>query len=508
MHCIHYNIFFRNKVKYLRDKVTSSAMADFNLCKFGGSSLATTKKINNVADVILADESRQIVVVSAFGKDSKTDAKVTDLLLSLASHYLSAGTIYEKTMHKINNKLSSIANGLEIGTSIVKEHMTDLEKRVKQHTKNHDQYKDNIAAWGEYTSAKFLTEFLNKKKKVKAVFVDPKDILILSDSFGDAIILPESNEKIRKYFQSPQGIQIVPGFYGYTKSNKIATLPRGGSDTTGGKIAGVIGAKVYENFTDIDFIARASCVENALPIEIMTYEEALELAYMGFSVLKDEAIVPCMEANVPINVRNSFNTDVKGTMILRSREPDKYEVTGIAYMPGFCTLNIRKVLRSRDMHGSSGAYLFETENPGKGIKFPIEHVATGVSNYSYVVPRQYFTAENVNYVIKHLSECFKIPVEDIVPDYTPLSLISIVGQGMRHRLGVSCRAAGAMAQSRLSISFCTEGASEMSIIYGVQEPEEGSLHGQEAVRAIYNEFFVNPIIGNFLKELTPERRTV
>ena len=457
---------------------------DTKLSKFGGSSLASADRIAHVAEnIILKDEERKLIVVSAFGKESPSDIRVTNQLIELASiPYNSKKTA--SYIGSLQDKLTSISQGLHIGDEIVAAQIADLEGRVRAQFLNPLQRSDYLKAWGEYTSALVLTKYLKDVKKVPARFVDPKEILVASDHFGDAVLLPSSDEKIKRVLAHAEGISIIPGFYGFTQKSEIATLPRGGSDTTGGKIAGVLGLDVYENFTDVDFIKRASDVKNALPIQFMTYDEAMELAYLGFGVLKDEAIKPCMETSVPIHVRNTFKPNQEGTWIMGHREADEHDITGIAYKPGFRSLNIRKVLHGRDKDHSLGSYVVHTEMGVTGSgEFPIEHIATGVSNISFLIPQEYFTTGTVNRLTKYLSGNFQIPPTDITPNYDPISLISVVGLGMAKTPGVCARVTAAIALQGVSIGFSTQGASELSMIYGVSENGAHPMNAQKCVQS-------------------------
>ncbi len=466
-------------------------MYDGKVCKFGGSSLADADGIKQATEIIMSDEERRIVVVSAFGG-------VTDQLIDLVETQHRVGMVKPQPLQDLNERL--LINSRELGIDInVDGLMYDLDKRVREPYSNPKQHSDNVKAWGEYVSGLFMAEYLNEIG-ANAKFIDSKEILVVSDDFGNAIILPESDEKIEYALKNLEEIAVISGFYGSTKNGQIAALPRGGSDTSAGKVAGVLKAKVYENFTDVDNIRRVSCIENALQIDVMTYDEAMELTYLGFSVLKDEAIKPCMETNVPIHVRNTFNPDKEGTWILKHRKSDDHEITGIAFRPGYCSLNIRKVLFSRDKDHSLAGYILHCEVGVTSFgEFQIEHVATGVSNISFLIPQEDFTNMTVNRVTRHLADYFKIPSDDITPNYESLSLISVVGQGMAEKPGVSARISGAIASEGVNIRFITQGASELSIIYGVNELNNEPINAKRAVKAIYNEFFVEPKIGKALK---------
>ena len=101
---------------------------------------------------------------------------------------------------------------------------------------------------------------------------------------------------------------IYPGFFGYTKDGKVATFPRGGSDITGSILAAAVCADVYENFTDVDSVYPVDPrivpdVKEGIPT--MTYREMRELAYAGFGVFADDAVIPAVRARIPINIRNT-----------------------------------------------------------------------------------------------------------------------------------------------------------------------------------------------------------
>src|SRR3712207_3195756 len=98
----------------------------------------------------------------------------------------------------------------------------------------------------------------------------------------------------------------------------IKTFSRGGSDITGAIVAKDVEAKLYANWTDVSgfLMADPRIVDNPKPIEQITYKELRELAYMGASVLHEEAIFPAKEGNIPINIKNTNRPQDKGTLIV------------------------------------------------------------------------------------------------------------------------------------------------------------------------------------------------
>ena len=113
---------------------------------------------------------------------------------------------------------------------------------------------------------------------------------------------------------------MIPGFYGATHDGSIRTFSRGGSDVTGSIVAKAIHADMYENWTDVSgfLVADPRIIADPEVIETITYRELRELAYMGASVLHEDAIFPVRKEGIPINIRNTNRPEEKGTLIVES----------------------------------------------------------------------------------------------------------------------------------------------------------------------------------------------
>ena len=197
----------------------------------------------------------------------------------------------------------------------------DLRERLAGDRKNAALFTDSIKAAGEDYSARFVAAAFSAKG-LKAQYVSPRDAgMLLSDEPGNAQVLDESYPKLAK-LRDRQGVMIFPGFFGCTKTGKVVTFPRGGSDITGAILAAAVKADVYENFTDVDSVYAVDprIVPEAQAITLLTYREMRELAYAGFGVFHDEAIVPAVQANVPICIKNTNRPAAPGTMIVPERQ--------------------------------------------------------------------------------------------------------------------------------------------------------------------------------------------
>ena len=273
-------------------KNTSKHVKSIKVVKFGGSSVADAKQILKVIDIVTSDRDRRIVVVSAPGKRFANDTKVTDLLIALAEAVI-AGSAYDRELSLVVDRYAEIQKSLVLEEGIIGDIESDLQHRIKGRSQNDAQFMDTLKAAGEDSNAKLIAQAF-VKQGISARYVDPKTAgMRLSDDFGNARVLPESFSSLAA-LRDEKEIIIFPGFFGYTKQNQVATFPRGGSDITGAILAAAVKADVYENFTDVDsvFAMDPRIVPDAPPIQLLTFREMRELAYAGFGVFHDEAVIP------------------------------------------------------------------------------------------------------------------------------------------------------------------------------------------------------------------------
>jgi len=441
------------------------------VAKFGGSSVANAEQILKLVDIIKADRDRRIVVVSAPGKRFSADIKVTDLLIALAEAVI-AGQSYEVELAAVVGRYAEIQQDLDLDPSIVAEIEADLNGRIAERSSNDAQFMDTIKASGEDNNAKIIAKvFVNQG--LPARYVDPKDAgMLLSDDFGNAQVLPESYEKLST-LQNEKEIVIFPGFFGYTKNGEVATFPRGGSDITGAIVAAAVKAEVYENFTDVDsvFALDPRIVPKAPAINLLTYREMRELSYAGFGVFHDEAIVPAVQAKVPICIKNTNRPAAPGTMIVADRKYQHGEVTGIASAGGFTSLFLSKYMMNRELgFGRRLLQILEEE------RLSFEHAPSGIDNMSVILESAAFSAEKEQRVLDRIQN--ELKVDDVTVEHG-LSLIMIVGEGMRYAVGVAAEACASLADAGVNIEMINQGSSEVSIMFGVKEVDR-----KQAIQAL------------------------
>jgi aspartate kinase len=444
--------------------------------KFGGSSLASGEQVRRVCDIITADPERRLIVVSAPGKRHSQDIKVTDLLIAAASERL-MGKIGASECAEAIERYRNIASELELPDEVVEPIAKDLTQRLENSTTDKYLYMDMMKAGGEDNCARLIAQVL-QARGVEAHYVNPKDAgLLLSNEPGNARVLPEAYNHLRSLSERP-GITIFPGFFGYSKEGNIVTFSRGGSDITGAILASAVRAEVYENFTDVDsvFAANPSIVSNPAPILELTYSEMRELSYAGFSVFHDEALEPVYRAMVPVHIRNTNNPKAAGTLIVPHRTSREIPVVGIAAMSNVCCIYLSKYLMNRQVgFGRRLLQILEGEN----ISF--EHIPSGIDNMSVILREENIPIEKEKRVVEKIRQT--LAPEDIFVE-RDLSLIMVVGEGMRHTVGIASRATSALAGSATNIEMINQGSNEVSMMFGVKSTDMNT-----AVQALYKEFF-------------------
>ena len=429
--------------------------------KFGGSSLASAEQFKKVGAIIRADKERKFVVPSAPGKRSSDDTKVTDMLYACYD-LAEQGKDFKKELQAIHDRYQEIIDGLELKLSLDNEFKT-IEKMFKE--KAGTNY---AASRGEYLNGIIMANYLGYE------FIDAAEVILFKDD-GE-FDAETTNQNLRKRLEGVDAA-VIPGFYGAYANGTVKTFSRGGSDITGSIVARAIKANVYENWTDVSgfLITDPRIIYKPEGIETITYKELRELAYMGASVLHEDAIFPVRSEGIPINIRNTNAPDDNGTWIVESTcQKPKYVITGIAGKKGFCAVNIEKDMMNSEIgFGRKVLQAFE-EN---GISF--EHVPSGIDTMTVFVHQDEFMHKEQQVVsaIHRLADPDSIDIEG------DFALIAVVGRGMKSTRGTAGRIFSALSHANVNVKMIDQGSSELNIIIGVANSDF-----EAAIEAIYDIF--------------------
>ncbi len=434
--------------------------------KFGGSSLASAEQFKKVGAIIKADKERRFVVPSAPGKRNSADTKVTDMLYSCYD-LAEAGKDFKKELQAIHDRYQEIIDGLGIKLSLDEEFKI-IEKNFKE--KAGTNY---AASRGEYLNGIIMANYLGFE------FIDAATVIEFDENgeFNADV----TNQKLRKRLEGVDAA-VIPGFYGAYADGRVKTFSRGGSDITGSIVARAIKANVYENWTDVSgfLIADPRIIHQPEGIETITYKELRELAYMGASVLHEDAIFPVRSEGIPINIRNTNAPEDNGTWIVESTcQKSRYVITGIAGKKGFCAVNIEKDMMNSEIgFGRKVLQAFE-EN---GISF--EHVPSGIDTMTVFVHQDEFMHKEQQVV----SAIHRLADPDSIDIEADFALIAVVGRGMKSTRGTAGRIFSALAHANVNVKMIDQGSSELNIIIGVSNDDF-----ETAINAIYDIFVLSQI---------------
>ncbi|MCK5130321.1 MAG: aspartate kinase [Clostridiales bacterium] len=431
------------------------------IAKFGGTSLATAQQFRKVAEILLSDNERIIVVPSAPGKRFDGDIKVTDMLIECYGMAIT-GDDFKKKIDDITQRFNDIKNELGIKVDI------DSEMKTISEDMRNGASEAYVKSRGEFLSGKMLSALLGWK------FVDPATVIVFKNSTTLDSVATYQNIKSECKDQKT----VLPGYFGADGDGEIVTFSRGGSDITGALAAAAMDADVYENWTDVSgfYMADPRIVENVRHIEELSYEELRELSYMGAGVLHENAIFPVREKGIPINIKNTNKPQDEGTYIVPFSKLKKHElsITGVAGKRDFSIINIKKTSMNSEL-GFARRILSVLENH----KISLEHMPTGIDTLSVVISNE-FLKDKEDDVIRDIKKAINPDMIEIIPD---LTLIATCGHGMVHHLGTAAKLFAALYENDINVRMIDQGSSELNIIVGIENDDY-----EKAVKAIYHQF--------------------
>ena len=433
--------------------------------KFGGSSMADAHQFAKVKAIVDSDPSRRVVVVSAAGKRSRDDHKLTDLLYLCYAH-LQYGVSCDAVFDMIRSRYLSIRDELHLSTPLEAEFAALREKM------NRGISQDELVSRGEYFAARLMADYLGYD------FLD--SICWLRFRLDGTVDQPASYEALRRTASGRR--VVIPGFYGAMPDGSVKTFTRGGSDITGALAAAALDADVYENWTDVSgfLMADPKIVQAPRPIERITYAELRELSYIGAQVLHEGTVSPVREKNIPLNIRNTNQPEHPGTMIRESFDESETErssgsmITGIAGKKGFSVITLTKNGMSSEL-GAVRRILEVLER----YSINVEYLPSGIDSVSLVVE----TGKSSPYLYQAMGDLEKEIRPDSLHLTDGMAIVAAVGRKMAFQPGSSGKIFGKLGENGINIRMITQGPEELNIIVGVDGPDF-----ERAIRVLYDSF--------------------
>lgn len=291
--------------------------------KFGGTSISSCESIHRVLNIlkqVALEDYPLVIVVSAFqGVTNKLDS-VIKAVSNGDNNYLS---IFNEILNIHSQIASSVFNKREL--ALLKEEILPLNKErkgfvAKLHLKGFlsQRSRDYILAFGERFSATIITHFLNVKG-FPVEFLDARKLIVTNKSYGKAKVKQKLTMKnIVGYFENNGGTKVVTGFIAATLDGVTTTLGRGGSDYSAAIFGTALNAECIVKWTDVDGIMTADpkIVKNPFSLNNITFGELFRMSkFNSRVVVHPKAIYPLVKKNIPLLIKNTFNSDFQGTFV-------------------------------------------------------------------------------------------------------------------------------------------------------------------------------------------------
>lgn len=456
--------------------------------KFGGTSLANPERFMQAADIIekahLSDQAAGVL---------SAPAKITNHLVAIVDKAI-AGESFESNLSEATEIFHNIINGLyEANNNFAREELlalVDAEltqiQQVAADSAKTKSLSDDVAATihcrGEKLSIAMMQAWF-EAKGYTVTRIDPAEKLLAHGSYLESSVdIAESTKRVDANSIPKQNVVLMAGFTAGNEKGELVLLGRNGSDYSAACLAACLKADVCEIWTDVDgvYTCDPRLVADAVCLESMSYQEAMELSYFGAKVIHPRTIGPLVPLNIPCLIKNTGNPEGKGTLIDGNVATDNLKVKGITNLDNVAMFNVS----GSGMQGMVGmaARVFSTMSKA-GISVILITQSSSEYSISFCVPaksaEKALVALNTEFA-QELAENQLDPI-DIIKD---LSIVSVVGDGMRTAKGIAARFFSALAQANISIVAIAQGSSERSISAVV--PLNKAI---EAVKATHKSLF-------------------
>lgn len=457
---------------------------DLIVMKFGGTLMGSTEAIKHSASLVavsVKNGSRVVVVPSAM-------SGVTDQLIKIAGsaeqgqidfandeigfikkrHLETAVALAtrEDGLHKLEtmfDSLSQTINGIYL--------LRELSKRSK----------DLIVSFGERLSAPLMSAALEQQGVPAHDLTGGQAGMLTNNNFGNARPMPEAYNRIPKRLEGlfQQNVTpVVTGFIGETDKGAITTLGRGGSDYTATILGAALNATEVWTWKDVDGVMTTDprIVPEAQNLEQLSYAEIMEMAYFGAKVLHPLAVVPLQEKGIPLRVKSAADPSFAGTLVSSESRPLKNGVKAVT------------AVRNANIIDIGGAGMVGAANITSQIFDVLAELdvnvimisqSSSMANISIVV-QQADGKRALEALQKQFAESDSVGTIEF---WEAISVIAIVGEGMRGARGVAAKLFTAVANEGISIDMISQGSSELNISLAIDD-----VHTVQAVKAIHAAF--------------------
>lgn len=457
-------------------------MAEWIVHKFGGTSVADAERIRHVGSLVRSRGPGTAVVVSAF-------SGVTNALFALCARAARRDEGWRADLDALLKRHRDVAAAL-LDAADTERVMKDIEAeardlsdllRALQVLGSHPEaLEEVVAGHGELWCARIVAAHLGWR------FLDARKVLIVRPSeLGPAVDWPTSRRLLDEWLGA-QGTApvVITGYVASLPEGTPTTLKRNGSDYSAAIFGALLDAREVVIWTDVDGVLSADPrrVPEAVLLDEMSYEEAMELAYFGAKVVHPRTMQPAVERGIPIWIKNTFRPEVKGTVIHRAAahpSPDAPAVKGFTTIDDVALLN----LEGTGMVGVPGIAerLFGALR-NVGVSVIVISQASSEHSICIAIPDAQSELARETIERAFVSERAQGHVSGVSVQ-RGCAIVAAVGDAMAQRAGVSGRFFGALGDAGVNVRAVAQGSSERNITAVIDQKDS-----TRALRAVHARF--------------------
>ena len=461
--------------------------------KFGGTSVGSAERMCSVVEQVAAAraEGPVLVVTSAV-------AGVTDLLVE-AVRAAEAGRDGPGAQERFEARHGAIAQALAPGLGEARaarararlhalgEELRELLQGVRLLGECPPRVRAHVLCLGERAACVLLGAWLDARG-LAPVEVDPRAVLPCEgDPLQATPLLEDARPRFARLREAGDGggVWLMPGFFGGDAEGKTLCLGRGGSDYSAALAAAALDAERLEIWTDVDGIYTADPrrVPEAFALPELTFAEAMELAHFGAKVLHPKTVAPVRDRGIPLHVRNSLRPEHPGTRVAAAAAPAPHGVRGLSFLEGVSLVSVTGP-GLKGVPGTAARLFAALAQAGVSVVL----ITQGSSECAISVCVQ---GADAGRAVRAVHDAFEAERHagrvDAVARRDGLAVLSVVGDGMRERVGTAGAFFGALADVGCNVVAIAQDSNERSICAVLAEAD-----GPRALAAVHQRCFDTP----------------
>ena len=461
--------------------------------KFGGTSVGSVESILNLKKIVEACEEPVVVVVSALGGITDKLIYTSQLAVKGDSSYIVS---YQEMVERHHQMIDAVILDAEKKAMLLTavdellEQLRSIYQGIYLIKDLSEKTSNAIVSYGERISSRIVATLIDnaqwynsldfiktKHKQGKNLYSNSTSLPLILEAFKDFMSGKASHR-----------VCLAPGFISTdSQTGEVTNLGRGGSDYTAAILAAALDAEVLEIWTDVSGFMTADprVINNAYPIDKLSYVEATELCNFGAKVVYPPTIYPVCVKNIPILIKNTFHPEDKGTIITNldnEKDDNGRAIKGISSINNTALITVSGL----SMVGVIGVnQRIFTTLAANGVSVFMVSQASSENSTSIGVRDE--DADRACEVLNHefskeieMGAMYRMKLE------RGLATVAIVGENMKHTPGIAGKLFGTLGRNGISVIACAQGASETNISFVI---ENKSL--RKSLNVIHDSFFLS-----------------